>query len=60
MDEYIREDYINALAELYMELLDERKAARVARQMLAEERANVNRLSARVRELEEKYGKAAE
>lgn len=60
MDEYIRENYTNALAELYMELLDERKAARVARQMLSEERANVNRLSARVRELEAKYGKAAE
>lgn len=59
MDDFVKEDYVYALAELYMELLEERKAARQAQRMLVEERANVNRLSARVRELEEKYGKTA-
>ena len=58
MDEYTRDDYIAALAGLYMELLDERRISQQARQMLSEERANVNRLSARVRELEAKYGVA--
>ena len=60
MDGSVKEDYVYALSELYMELLEERKVARQAQRMLAEERANVNRLSARVREMEEKYGKAAE
>ena len=60
MDEYTREDYIAALAGLYMELLDERRTAQQARKMLREERDNVTRLSARVRELEMRYGKAAE
>lgn len=59
MDDFTKEDYVYALSELYIELLEERKAARQAQRMLVEERANVSRLSARVRELEEKYGKTA-
>lgn len=60
MDEYTRDDYIDAVAALYMELFEEREKANRTSRALSEERANVNRLSARVRELEEKYGKASE